>query len=67
MSYVARLHYNSYQPVTNTVCVRARLCTLQNRCIRLAATNDKFTSCLLMVGGSLRVLRLLPLKLVAMI
>ena len=37
-------------------------------CIRLAAQVIKFTSCLPMVGGSLRVLRLPPpLKLVAMI
>jgi hypothetical protein len=37
--------------------VRARLCKLQKRCTRLAAQVIKFTSCLPMVGGSLRVLR----------
>jgi hypothetical protein len=37
-------------------------------CTRLTAASDKLTSCLSMVGGSLRVLQLLPpLKLVAMI
>jgi hypothetical protein len=45
---------------TNTAWVRARLCKLQKGCTRLAAQVIKFTSCLSMVGGSLRVLRLLP-------
>ena len=37
-------------------------------CTRLAAVSDKFSSCLPKVGGSHRVLQLLPpLKLVAMI
>ena len=32
---------NSYKHITNTVWVRARLCKLQKRCTRLAATSDK--------------------------
>ena len=32
---------NSYKPINNTVCVRARLCKLQKGCTRLAAANDK--------------------------
>jgi hypothetical protein len=48
--------------------VRARLCTLQNRCTRLVAEVITFTNCSPMVGGSIRVLRLPPpLKLIAMI
>jgi len=58
---VVGLPNNSYKPITNTAWVRTRLCKLQLQVM-------KFTSCLPMVGGSLRVLRLLPpLKLVAMI
>ena len=68
MSYVVGLPNNSYKPITNTVWVRARLCKLQKGCTRFAAASDKVTSCIPMVGGSLRILRLLPpLKLVAMI
>jgi hypothetical protein len=49
------------------VWVRARLCKLQ-KMVHSDSQVIKFTSCLPMVGGSLRVLRLLPpLKLVAMI
>jgi hypothetical protein len=29
------------KPITNTAWVRARLCKLQNRCIRLATASDK--------------------------
>ncbi len=31
---------NSYKPITNTACVRARLCKLQKGCTRLAAASD---------------------------
>ena len=41
MSQVVRLPNNSYQPITNTAWVRARLCKLQNGCTRLAAASDK--------------------------
>ena len=67
MSQVVGLPNNSYKPITNTARVRTRLCKLQKGCTRFAAATIKFTSCLLMVGGSLRVLLLPPLKLVAMI
>jgi hypothetical protein len=69
MSSVVGLPNNSYKPITNTAWVRARLCKLQKK----AALDSqpqviKFTSCLPMVGGFYRVLRLLlPLKLVALI
>jgi hypothetical protein len=64
MSWVVGLPNNSYKPITNTAWVRARLCKLQKK----AALDSqpqviKFSSCLPMVGGSLRVLRLPPLKL----
>ena len=58
MSKVGGLLNNSYKPITNTAWVLARLCKLQKECTRLAAQVIKFISCLLMVGGSLRVLRL---------
>jgi hypothetical protein len=59
---------NSYTPITNTACIRARFCILQKGALDSQPQVIKFTSCLPMVGGSLRVLRLLPsLKLVAMI
>ena len=32
---------NSYNPITNTVWVRAQLCKLQKGCNRLAAASDK--------------------------
>ena len=35
------LPYNSYNPITNTAWVRARLCKLQKGCTRLATTSDK--------------------------
>jgi hypothetical protein len=47
---------------------RARICKLQKGCTRLTATTDQVYQLLAMVGGSLRVLRLLTtLKLVAII
>ena len=69
MSQVVGLHNNSYMPITNTAWDRARLCKLQKKgALDSQPQVIKFTSCLPMVGGSLRVLRLLPpLKLVAMI
>ena len=36
MSYVVGIPNNSYKPITNTASVRARLCTLQRGCTRLA-------------------------------
>ena len=57
---------NSYKHITNTAWVRARLCKLQKR--GHSTRSRKLTSCLPIVSGSLRVLRLLPpIKLVAMI
>ena len=41
MSYVVGIPHNSYKPITNTACFRARLCKLQKRCTRLAAASDK--------------------------
>ena len=61
-SYKGNLAYHEYGVGSR------RLCKLQKRYTRLIAQVIKFTSCLPMVGGSLRVLRLLPpLQLVAMI
>ena len=66
MSQVVRLPNNSYKPITNTAWFRARLCKLQKRVH--STRSRKFTSCLPMVGGSLRVFRQFPPpKLVAMI
>ena len=69
MSQVVGLSNNSYKPITNTSWVRACLCKLQKKgALDSHPQVIKFTSCLPMVGSSLRVLRLLPpLKLVAMI
>ena len=55
--------------ITNTAWVRARLCKLQEKgALDSQPQVIKLTSCLPMVGGSLRVLGLLPpVKLVAMI
>jgi hypothetical protein len=67
--YVFITAINSYKPSTNTAWVRTRLCKLQTR-VGLDSQPQviKFTSCLPVVGGSHRVLRLLPpLKLVAII
>jgi hypothetical protein len=41
MSKVVGLPNNSYKPITNTACVRTRLCKLQKGCTRLAAASDK--------------------------
>ena len=60
MSWVVGLPNNSYKPITNTEWVRARLCKLQKGCNDSQPQVLKFTSCLPMVGSSLRVLRLLP-------
>ena len=40
MSWVVGLPSNSYNAITNTAWVRARLCKLQKRCTRLAAASD---------------------------
>jgi hypothetical protein len=57
------------QAITNMALVRARLCKLQKMgALESHSQVIKFTSCLPMVGGCLRVLRLLPpLKLVVTI
>jgi hypothetical protein len=62
-------HCTPLKPITNTAWVRARLCKLQKKgALDSQPQVIKFTSCLPMVGGSLRVLRLPPsLKLVAII
>ena len=49
MSYVVGLPNNSYKPITNTAWVSSRLCKLQKRCTRLAATSDQ--ECQLLVHG----------------
>ena len=41
LNEVVALPNNSYQPITNTAWVRARLCNLQEGCTRLAAASDK--------------------------
>ena len=49
------LSSNSYKPITNTAWVRAWLCKLQkNDALDLQPQVIRFTSCLPMVGGSLR-------------
>ena len=69
MSWVAGFPYKSYQPITNTTWVCAQLCKLQKKNVldsQLQVIN--FTSCLPMVGGSLRILQHPPpLTLIAMI
>ena len=50
MSQVVGLPNNSYKTITNTACVRARLCKLQIRCTRLVAASDKVYQ-LLVHGG----------------
>ena len=69
MRQVVGLPNNSFKLITNTAWVRARLCKITKKgALDSQPQVIKFTSCLPMVGGSLRVLRLLPpLKLVAMI
>jgi len=65
MSQVVGLPNNSYKPITNTVWVRVNY---KKGALDWQPQVIKFISCWPMVGGSLRVLRLLPpLKLVAMI
>jgi hypothetical protein len=64
------LHNNSYKPIsiTNTAWVRTLFVNYKIGALDSQPQVIKFTSCLPVVGGSLRVLRLLPpLKLVAMI
>ena len=68
MSQVVGLPNNSFMPITNTACVFVQLCKLQKGALYSQPQVIKFTSYMPMVGGSLRILRLLPpLKLVAMI
>ena len=68
MSYVVGLPNNSNKPIINTACIRDRLCTLQKGALDSQPQELKPTSCLPMVGGFLRVLRLLPsLKLFSML
>ena len=67
-SQVVGLPNNSYKSITNTGWVRARLVNYKKGILDSQPQVIKFTSCLRMVGGSLRVLRILPpLTLVAMI
>ena len=42
MSQVVGLTNNSYKPITNTACVRARICKLQKGCTRIAAAIHNF-------------------------
>ena len=68
MSWIVGLPNNSYQPITNMVGSRPTLEITKKGALDSQSQVIKFTRCLPMVGGSLRVLRLLPpLKLVAMI
>ena len=68
MSQVVGLPNNSYKPITNTVWVRAVFVNYKKGALDSQPQVIKFTGCLPMVGGSLRVFRLPPpLKLVAMI
>ena len=56
---------NSYKPITNTAWVHASLCKSQKGALDSKSQVIKFTSCVPMVGGSLRFPP--PLKLVATI
>jgi len=68
ISLVVGLPNNSYKPITNTPGFAPGLVNEKKGALDSQVQVIKFTSCLPMVGGSLRVLRLLPLlKLVAMI
>ena len=69
MNYVVGLPNNSYKRITNTSWVGTRVCKLQKKgALDSQPQVITFTSCLPIVGDSLRVLRLLPpLELVAMI
>ena len=61
MSKVDGLSNISYKPITNTAWVCARLCKLQKKnALDSQPQVIKLTSCFPMVGGSLRVIRLLP-------
>jgi hypothetical protein len=60
MSYVVVLPNNSYKPMTNTAWVRAGFVNYKKGALDSQPQVLKFTSCLPMVGGSLRALRLLP-------
>ena len=65
ISYVAGSN-NSYKPITNMAWVRDRLYKLQKGALDSQTQVIKFTSCLPMVGGSLRILLPPPpLKLVS--
>ena len=68
MNYVVGLPNNSYKRITNTSWVGTRVCKLQKKgALDSQPQVITFTSCLPIVGDSLRVLRLLPpLELVAM-
>jgi len=67
--WLNELGNNSYKPITNTAWARARLCKLQKKgALDSQLEVITFISCLPIVGGSLRVLWLLPpLNLFAMI
>ena len=68
MSKVVGLPNNSYRPIPNTRGFASGFVNYKKGALDSQPQVIKFTSCLLMVGGSLWVLRLLPsLKLVAMI
>ena len=68
MSKVVGLPNNSYKPITNTRGFAPDFVYYEKGALDSQPQVIKFTSYLPMVGGSLRVLRLLPpLKLVAMI
>ena len=57
MSYVVGLPNNSYnKPITNTVWVRARFVNYKKGALNSQQQVIKLTSCLPMVGGSLRAL-----------
>ena len=65
MSQVVGLPSNSYKPITNTAWVRASFVNYKEGALDSQSQVITVTSCLPMVGGSHRVLRLLPpLKLV---
>ena len=68
MSWVVGLPNNSYKHITNARGFAPAFVNYKKGALDSQLQVIKLTSCLSMVGGSLRVLRLLPpLKLVAMI
>jgi hypothetical protein len=68
MSFVVGLPNNSYKPITNTRGLAPGFVNYKKGALGSQPQVIKIANCLPMVGGSLRVLRLLPaLKLVAMI